>query len=285
MTRAAAEDPIDDLPVLDSESDDQPRIRWIVTRAAPVVATFIVAVVAWQLIVVGLHVPPYILPAPTEIVSSLVGALGTPSLYADLGATTAETLGGFAISAAAAIVVGVLIGEVRFIERIVLPYIIAFESMPKIALAPLLLIWFGFGIVSKTAMATLVCFFPIVMNVIEGMRRTRPEEIDMLRAFGANRWQVFLRCKLRNALPLIFAGLDIGIIFALLGSIVGEFVGANVGLGYRILTYNSTFNIASMFAILIILSVMGFIGHTAIRVIRRYVVFWERPTDTSTGRS
>lgn len=242
----------------------------------PPVTVFVIVVLGWQYLVGALHVKPYILPKPNAIWHSLILQVQTPSLRHDLWVTVHEALLGYVIAVLGAVVVGSLIAEINLAERILLPYIVAFESVPKIALAPLLLIWFGFGETSKVAMACLISFFAILLSVIEGLRSTAANEVEMMRAFGSNRFQILWKCKVRNALPSFFSGLDIGIIFSLLGAIVGEFVGAKAGLGNRLLTFNYNFDIASMFAVLIILSVIGFTAHSVVRLARRRIVRWSR---------
>jgi NitT/TauT family transport system permease protein len=143
-----------------------------------------------------------------------------------------------------------------------------------VALAPLFLQWFGYGTLSKVVMAGLIAFFPILVNVIAGLQASSRDEIQMLRAFGATRLQILLKVRVPNALPYVFAGLDLGVVFALVGAIVAEFVGAKAGLGNRILQYNEQFNIAGMFAVLMVLAMLGMLMHGAVVAVRHRVVFW-----------
>lgn len=239
---------------------------------------FVVGVSAWEFLTVALKVPAYILPPPSKIVTALVGHVQTNTFWENFGVTLQEIAIGYIIAVVIAFTLGILISQVRIIEKTVLPYVVAFETIPKIALAPLFLIWFGFGLLSKIVMTAFIAFFPILINVIEGLRSVDEEKLEMMRSLGASKYQIFLKLRLPNAAPFIFAGLDLGIIFAVIGAVVGEFVGAKAGLGYQMLQYNYDFNVASMFAMLIVLSLLGIIGHTLIGLLKRKFAFWATPT-------
>lgn len=239
---------------------------------------FIVGVSLWEFLTVALKVPAYILPPPSKIISALIGHVQTSTFWENFGVTLQEIGIGYAIAVAIAFTLGILISQVRIIEKAILPYVVAFETIPKIALAPLFLIWFGFGLLSKIVMTAFIAFFPILINVIEGLRSVDEDKLEMMRSLGASKYQIFLKLRLPNAAPFIFAGLDLGIIFAVIGAVVGEFVGAKAGLGYQMLQYNYDFNVASMFAMLIVLSLLGITGHTLIRLLKRKFAFWATPT-------
>jgi NitT/TauT family transport system permease protein len=267
----------DELPV----RDETRRRRWDPRERPQIVlvpAVFVVVVLFWQFAVGPLGVEEYILPVPTQIVDSLWQQLGDELFWGHLWVTTKEALLGFAIGVSAALVLGALISQIRLFEITLMPYIVAFQTVPKVALAPLFVVWFGFGQTSKVVMAAVISFFPMLVNVIEGLRAADADRIEMLTAFGANRMQVFRMVRLPSALPFIFAGLDIGIVFAILGAVVGEFIGAKEGLGYLLLQTNYNFDIAGMFAILVVLSLMGLLAHFAIRLTQRKVAFWAEDT-------
>ena len=188
--------------------------------------------------------------------------------------TSQEALLGFAIGVATALILGTAISQVSLVEKTLMPYVVMFQTVPKVALAPLFVVWFGFGLTSKVVMAAVISFFPMLINVIEGLRSAEADRVQMLTVFGASRTQIFRMVRLPSAMPFIFAGLDIGIVFAILGAVVGEFIGAQEGLGYLLLQTNYNFDIAGMFAVLVVLSLMGLIAHTLIRFIQRKVAFW-----------
>lgn len=251
--------------------------RWIV------VVTFVVVVGGWEAVCRLFQVPVILVPPPSLVVKSLWSGLSSGLFMKHLYYTLVETMAGYLIAAASGIVLGALISQVRWIDRAIYPYIVGLQTLPKVAIAPLLVIWFGFGLSSKVAVAAMVAFFPILVNTIEGLRGTDESRIDMLRSFGASRWQVFRMGQLPSALPFIFAGLDAGIVLALLGAVVGEFVGAQVGLGNLIMVVNFRMDIASVFAILMVLGVVGYLLHLLLVAVQTRIVFWSRPQGPGPG--
>jgi NitT/TauT family transport system permease protein len=237
-------------------------------------AVFVVVVLLWEFGVRLFHVDEFVLPPPSKIVDKLWIQLNNGLFWKHLWVTTKETLIGYVIGVAVAVALGTAISQVKLLEKTLMPYVVAFQTVPKVALAPLFVVWFGFGLTSKIVMAAVICFFPVLINVIEGLRSADPDRIQMLTVFGANKSQIFRMVRLPSAMPFIFAGLDIGIVFAILGAVVGEFIGAQQGLGYLLLQTNYNFDIASMFAVLVVLSVMGMIAHLLIRLARRKFAFW-----------
>jgi NitT/TauT family transport system permease protein len=155
--------------------------------------------------------------------------------------------------------------------------------MPKVALAPLIIVWFGFGILSKIVMVALICFFPVFINTIIGIRSTDPNLIDLMRVFSASRFNIFLQVELPSASSYIFGGLQIAVVFGLIGTIVSEFVASQRGLGVLIQASSSNLDVASTFALLVTLGLIGVIGSELVSFIHRKVVFWERRvTETTT---
>ena len=228
----------------------------------------------WHYAVLLTDIQEFILPGPLKVFEGLQTQLQDELFYSHLWVTTQEALVGFFLAAVFAISLGTAVSQIRVIEKMVMPYIAAIQTIPKVALAPLFVIWFGYGMSSKIVMAAVICFFPILINVIEGLNSADPERIRMLTVFGANKSQIFKKVKLPSALPFIFAGLDIGIVFAILGAVVGEFLGAQMGLGVLLLQTQYNFDIAGMFAVLLVLSIMGFTGHSIIVMLKRKFAFW-----------
>jgi NitT/TauT family transport system permease protein len=257
-----------------------PRPRWPAwLRRRPEILLSPLALLAvlslWQAAVRFGLVSRFVLPAPTDIIAALGEGLGS-GLFLQHGLVTlSEAAAGFAIAVAAGLVIGTLIAEIRFLERAVYPYLVALQTMPKIALAPLLVVWFGFGMSSKIAVATIIAFFPMLVTTIAGLRNTDQGRLDVLRALGASPWRCFIAAKLPGALPHIFAGLSIAAVFCLTGAIVGEFVGASKGLGYLIVQANARMNIPQVFAILLVLGCIGLAAFSAVQALRRRVLFWE----------
>lgn len=243
-------------------------------QALLVAAVFVAVTGAWELLVWATQMPTYILPPPSKIVSQLAAMARQPMFWHDVVVTLHEVLFGYVAGIAVAVLLGAAIAQVVWLEIALMPYIVAFQTIPSVALAPLFLQWFGYGTTSKVVMAALIAFFPILVNVIAGLQSSGREQVEMLRAFGATRAQILLKVRVPNALPYLFAGLELGVVFALVGAIVAEFVGAKAGLGNRILQYNEQFNIAGMFGVLIVLAAAGMAMHRAVGLAKRRVLFW-----------
>lgn len=232
------------------------------------------AIVAWQAMVTLGIVSRHVLPLPSSIPPALASLVGSGELGTNLLTTLVEAAAGFAIAAGLGLLLGGLIAEFRSVERIVYPYLIALQTMPKIALAPLLLVWFGFGLGSKVAVAAVISLFPVLVNTIAGLKSCDQGRLDVLRALGASRWDCFRLVKMPNALPFVFAGLSTAVMFALTGALVGEFVGANQGLGYLIVQANNFMDIPRVFAVLTVLCVVGTAAFGAMQLARRKFLYW-----------
>jgi len=236
---------------------------------------YAVLVGAWEFGVPALNIPSYLLPVPSQIISSLIFGL-TQGTYLDAAYVTLfETFSGFAIAVVGGLLVGAAIVELRFVEIAIYPLVVGLQSLPKIALAPLILIWAGFGIRSKIIVAALVAFFPVLVNTVAGLRAYDREAAELMKSLGASRWQMLHKLKAPSAVPYILAGLQVAFVFALLGAIVGEFVGASAGLGHNILQMQFQLDVAGVFAILIIMAAIGILGHALLKLIGERLAFWE----------
>jgi NitT/TauT family transport system permease protein len=222
------------------------------------------------------HVSPLVLPAPSGVVVRLYSMFADGTVWPHLGVTLSEVLIGFFVGIISGLVVGALVSLVPAVEKLVYPYLVALQTVPKVAVAPLLVIWFGYGLTSKVVITALICFFPILVSVISGFHSTDRDQLDMMKAYGATTMQTLFRLRIPSALVLIFAGLEIASVLAVIGTIVGEFVGAQAGLGYLIMTYNFNLDITGVFAILVILSAIGMILHSITRFAGRRYIFWIR---------
>ena len=221
----------------------------------PAVAFLLLLVAAWQAYVSLFDVDAFILPGPLDIGRAFVQFF--PELLHHTWITTYEILMGFAVGTIGAVLMALLITSSRLAERIFYPLLIASQTVPKIAIAPLFLIWFGTGLAPKIVIAAIVCFFPTVVNTVQGLRSTDPNAIDLLRLVAASRWQVFRKLRFPNALPYFFAGLKISIALAVIGAIIGEWVGANAGLGYLIMYSTQTLRTDLLFAGLVLTALLG----------------------------
>jgi NitT/TauT family transport system permease protein len=235
----------------------------------------VIVIGGWELACRWLNVSDFVLPAPSQIVLALYQGFQTGQFVIGLQATLTAILLGFLFSAVSAFVLGTLISQIRLIELTIFPYVVAIQTLPKIAIAPLIMLWVGVGIESKIVIAAMVSFFPMLVNTIVGLKSTPEDKIDLMRSLSANRWKIYWYVQLPEALPFIFAGLNIGIVLSVLGAIVGEFVGAKAGLGYLILQMNYNMDIAGMFAALVVLGIMGIVLNAVMQFARRKIVFWQ----------
>ena len=234
----------------------------------------------WQAGVTFLDVPTYILPPPMQVWAALKSGLFVPldsptGFYVPVASTLANAAMGFVIGSILGLLIGSLMAEFRGVETVLMPYAFALQTLPKVAIAPLIVIWFGFGNGSKIAMAALLAFFPLMVNSFTGIRNTEPERIDLMRSLSASRLEVYARVKLPSAAPFIFAGLDMAAVYALLGTIVAEFLGAQRGIGVTIVQAQAVTDVAGVFAALIILGALGILLHLIIRTIKRRIVHWD----------
>lgn len=241
---------------------------------------FVVFVGSWEWVVRAWKIPEYLVPAPSTVAGALARGVRSGLYVANFSVTLSEALVGFLIAAVAGIVMGAVIAQFRVVEQTFYPYLVALQTLPKIAIAPLIIVWFGFGISSKIIVAATVAFFPVLVNVIVGLKTIDPAKLDLMRSLRASRWQTFRLVTFPNALPFVFAGLDIAVVFSVLGAIVGEFVGAQMGLGNLILQFNFSLDIAGVFAVLILLSVMGVALHLAMQAVQKRLIFWAEPDET-----
>lgn len=247
---------------------------------------FVVLFVGWEVAVWLFGISPIVVPAPSAIMKALWANLTTPRFYYHLGVTLWEILAGFVIGSVVGLIIGVSIGQWKILEKTIYPYVVALQTVPKVAIAPMIIIWFGYGLTSKIVITALIVFFPVVVNCIAGMNAASRQQIDMLRSFTATRWQIFRMVKLQTALPYIFAGLDVAVVLAVIGAIVGEFIGSQSGLGNLLLQRNFSMDTAGSFAILIVLSTIGIVLHKILSVCRNYIIFWvEREEASATEAS
>ncbi len=221
----------------------------------PVVVAYASLLAAWELSGTLFHVPKYVLPAPSAIVASL--AKHPDVLAANGWVTLQEVLAGFFIGVVVSIPLGVAIVSWRAVDRIVYPFLVAFQAVPKVALAPILVVWFGFGLGSKVTLGFVTAMFPIVINTVIGLRQTPVEMIHLMRSLGASPLQIFMKVRLIAAAPYIFGGFKLGITLAVVGAVVGEFIASNKGLGNMLLAANNAFDTPMLFGIVVLLSIMS----------------------------
>lgn len=234
--------------------------------------TLIGLLIVWQSATYVLRIPDYLLPPPSDVVVDLVQ--NWRLLLDQTRVTAFEVLAGFTLSGAVGIPLAALLAYSTAFERAIYPLLVGSNTVPKVALAPLLLAWFGFGMAPKILIVVLVTFFPIVINSVVGLKSLHPQMLHLARSMGASGLQVFCLFRMPNALPSIFAGLKIAAVLSVIGAVVAEFVGADSGLGYTMMTATADINIARQFAAILLLSLIGVIFFAFIGYIERLLIPW-----------
>ena len=242
--------------------------RWRGAGAA--LATYALLLLLWQFADRLFHIPAYVLPSPSAIVAGT--AKHPDALLANTAVTLGEVLAGFAVGVVVSIPLGAGIVAWKPVERVVYPMLVAFQAIPKVALAPILVVWFGFGPGSKVTLGFVTAMFPIVINTVIGLRQTPPEMVHLMRSLGATPWQTFRLVRVYTAAPAIFGGLKIGITLAVVGAVVGEFIASSRGLGNMLLAANNAFDTPLLFGIVVVLSLLSIALFYAIELIERLVL-------------
>ncbi|MCG6205252.1 ABC transporter permease [Rhodopseudomonas sp. HC1] len=241
-------------------------------HARTIIVVLAVLGAIWELSVHLFGIRAFLLPAPSIVIADIVshpGFFGRQSLY-----TLYVTTAGFLIALVGGVLAAIAIVSSSFIDRTFYTLLVATNSIPKVALAPLFVIWLGTGGAPKIAIAAIIAIFPIVINTTVGLRAIDSDMIDLARSARASRLDIMMKVRFPNALPSLFAGAKIGVSFALIGAIVGEFVAGEQGLGYVILTSQATFNSTRAFAAIVVLGVLGTIMFFAIEWIERWMLPW-----------
>lgn len=240
---------------------------------------------AWEGAVRLFKVSANLVPPVSDIAVALWRGLATGPMAKDGfwyhgGVTVAEILLGFLIGSGVGLAIGIVVSQMPRVEALLEPYVAALQSVPKVAIAPIIVVWLGFGIGSKVMIICLLTFFPVLVTSIAGFKAVDADRIDLLRSLSATRWQIFRKAKFPSALPYIFAGLNMAAAFSVVGAVVGEFVGAQAGLGVLILQMEAQADTGGSFAVCVVLSVIGIVMTDVLRRIQRRVLHW-MPADTS----
>ncbi len=231
-----------------------------------------VLVAMWEAAVVGFGIPAYLIPAPHQVGVTLWSKFGL--LMSHTWATIAEIVIGFVVSAVVGVGGGIIMVASRPFERLAYPLLVLSQTVPKIIVAPLFIAWFGFGLLPKVVIAALIAFFPIILSTIAGLKAIDPEVVLLARSMRGTPVQIFAKIRLPNALPSIFSGLKIGATLAVVGAIVGEFIGADQGLGYLMMVANGYLDMPLLFAAIVLLSVLGVIFFYLIDLIETLTIGW-----------
>ena len=233
-------------------------------------------IVLWEVIVRVTKTPEYRLPSPSAIVGEFIDSWDI--LLGHTAVTAYETILGFIIGVAAAILIAVTVVSIKPFERIFMPFAIMSQTIPLVALAPLLAIWFGFGLAPKIILTVLVVFFPVTVNLIEGLKVTDPDLLEMMKGMKASKWQIFTKLRVPTALPYFFTGLKISAAYAVMGAVISEWTGASKGLGIYMTRAMSSFKTAALFADIAIIAALSILLYKLIGLLENKIITWKADT-------
>ncbi len=231
-----------------------------------------VLLAGWEFYCRASGVPALIVPAPSAVLGTLWGGLANGRLLPHIAVTCAEMTLGLALGCGIGFLAGVVLAEAEPLRRLLYPYIIASQVVPKLALGPLFIIWFGFGMTSTVVITALVCFFPLLENTMTALRQVDPQKRELFRMLRASRLQTLLRLKIPSGLPVILAGVRVAVVLALVGAVVGEFIGGRQGLGASIIAAQGMMDSPLMFALFAVITVLGMVFYQATVGIERWLL-------------
>lgn len=266
--------PTEGDPSIQPALDDKPKHQWRWRMGTFGVGLLIIVV--WEFLPRLGIVSPIILPPFTEVVYALYTLVQQDFFAGHFVVTLNEVFWGFVIGTAIGLFGGILFGVWEPLKRLMYPFVVAFQAIPKIVLAPLLISWFGYGQASKIVMAIVISFFPVFINTMVGLENVPNDSLRLMRSLRASRMQTFRKVSLPSAAPLMFAGVKTALTFALIGAIVGEFVGASEGLGFLLQTYNFQLRIDRVFSVIIILSTVGAVFYLLLEWLDNKLIFWRQ---------
>lgn len=223
----------------------------------------------WELATRAFAISALVLPPPSAVLQALWKGLASGFFWPHLGATALELVLGLAAGSVFGFAAGVVLAEHAGLRRVLLPYVVVSQVIPKLALMPLFIVWFGFGLLPTIVVTALICFFPLLENTLTGLAQVPPERLELFRMLGASRAQTLWRLKLPTGLPAILAGLRIAVVLALVGVVVGEFIGTSQGLGALIIAAQGSMDTPLMFAVLVLVSVLGLAAYQAALLLER----------------
>lgn len=238
------------------------------------VALAVFMLLAWYVIVVLGNYPTYVLPRPDEVLGKAMHVVLDGSLWRHTRVTLLEVLAGLSLGTLLALAVGYALAKWEWFEQALSPYIAAAQSVPIVAMAPLLVVWFGFGLLSKVLVCAMIVFFPMMVTTIVGIRSAPADLVDLMRVLRANRWQTFVKLEVPAALPILFGGLRLSVTLAVVGAVVGEFVGADRGLGFLVNLGKGLFDTPLMFVALAVLMLIAVALYVLVLVVERRLLSW-----------
>lgn len=238
------------------------------------IALLIIFLGVWEGYVRIFNISSLILPPPTTVIAGLVELVGEASTWGHVWVTTYETVLGFLFATVIGVSLGAVLGKILWLEKTLNPFIIATQVVPKVALVPLFVVWFGFGPTSKIIVSAVLAFFPIFTNTLLGVKSVDIGHRDVMNSLNAGRWQTFRRLELPSALPYILTGMEIGVVLAIIGAVVGEYLGGSKGLGHMAVAAMNAYQTNQLFAVIILLTALGFTFYVLITGLRRLVIPW-----------
>jgi NitT/TauT family transport system permease protein len=234
--------------------------------------TLVALVALWYLAVFAFHVPKYLLPLPDQVVARIWTDFSF--LCGHAAVTTLVTAAGFLLSVLIGIPLAAALVGSPVLDKAIMPWLVLSQTFPKVALAPLIVVWFGLGFVPKVAVTFLVAFFPVVISTVVGLRSMENDMLELARSMRASRLQMFWRFRMPLALPSIFSGLKVSVAFSVVGAVIAEWVGANKGLGYLLLSANGSLDTELLFAVLFFLTVIGIVMYYGVELVERLAIPW-----------
>ncbi len=264
------------LAKVESTSTRRPSRR--VPRWLPFVTTpgiVVVFVIAWAILSGAGKISPLVLPSPRAVLDAFVTDVGQGYVWTHgVLITLEETVLGFALGLAGGLILGYFMGKYVLVNSIASPFVIASQVVPKVALMPLFILWFGFGVTSKIAISAMLSFFPILTNVALGVRSVPPPMNEMLTSFNSSRWQRFRKLEAPSVLPYMLAGCEVAIVLSLIGAVVGEYLGGTDGLGSLVIAAQSQLNIADLYSTILLMTLLGFLLYSIVALGKRVLIPW-----------
>lgn len=242
--------------------------------AAWIVVVAVAFVASWKLYVELADVSRFVLPPPEDVGSAFVEIIGEGRTWEHLRITVWEIVGGFGLALAFGLLIGIVIGELPAVERVVNPYLIVLQVLPKVAIIPLLLLWMGFGSSARVVIASVFAFFPITAGTRAGIRSVEPSQLDLAATLQTSRWQRLWLVELRSALPSILTGMEVAIVFATVGAVVAEYLSGGEGLGWLAVINLNQLQVDRLFAVIVLLCIVGVVLYAIVAGLRRFLVPW-----------
>ncbi len=272
-------------PAASDADRPNPFRRYPQLTISPIILLVLISL--WWLTTHVLGTPAYILPTPEDVLRATVAGLkrfpwDRGSYWYHAGITIWEALSGFALGSAFGAIIGLALSHWPIMGKSWYPYIIGFQSLPKVALAPLMVVWFGFGLEGKIFITAIITFFPVLVNVMAGYQAVEPERIELARSCNATEFDLLKKIIIPSCMPFLFAGLGVASVLSVLGAVVGEFVGATAGLGILLMQYNQSMETPPMFAVILLLAVIGFLMNYVLTLVERRCCFWAQRSKAAT---